>query len=100
LQILVSNKAVMRTKSKRCHCHHLNNEQHTGHTCISLNQAYWKPSCEITAGFSWKNLKKYESKAARNFGAAVKNTIPGIGIGNRGSILWGLVEKGVSMILP
>jgi len=90
----------MRTKSQRCHCHHLNNEQHTGHTCISLNQAYWKPSCEITAGFSWKNLKKYESKAARNIGPAVRNTIPGIGTGNPGRILSGFIETEAWMILP
>jgi hypothetical protein len=71
-----------------------NNKQHTGRTFISLNPACWKPSCGIIAGFSWIIFKKHKSKAARNIGAAVRNTIPGIGTGNPGSILNGYVEKG------
>jgi hypothetical protein len=67
---------------KRCQYHHPKNAQHTGHTFIPLNSAYWKPSCGIIAGFSWIIFKKHKSKAARNIGAAVRNTIPGIGTGN------------------
>ena len=86
------------TRTKQCHSHYPNEKQDTEHTCISLNQAYWKPSCEITAGLSWKNLKKYESKAARNIRPAVKNTIPGIGTGNYCTITRICVLSRVSMI--
>jgi hypothetical protein len=86
------------TRTKQCHSHYPNEKQDTEHTYISLNQAYWKPSCEITAGLSWKNLKKYESKAARNIRPAVKNTIPGIGTGNYCTITRICVLNRVSMI--
>jgi hypothetical protein len=59
-----------------------------------------KISCGITSGFSWTIFKKYESKEAGNIGAAVRDTIPEIGIGNPGSNLSGFVEKGAWIILP
>jgi hypothetical protein len=60
-----------------------------GHSCILKNPARWKRSCGITRGFSLTIFKKYDSKATVNIGYAVRNTIPGIGTGNRGSILSG-----------
>jgi hypothetical protein len=48
----ISKPKIQEQNQKRCHYHHLNNEQHTGHTFISQIPARWKQSYGITAGFS------------------------------------------------
>ena len=46
------------------------------------------------------NFQKIRIEAAGNIGAAVRNTIPGIGTGNHDIISSGCVERGDLMVLP